>query len=130
MKNTRWDAPNALPVLQEVGDEARSTEPEAVGTRDRWRPAPREHPLDRWTLRLGVAVATVITVYSYVVSATSLYALARDKAGLPWWQAPAVPVVADGVTLYGMVRVIARSRRRDRRGASFGWLLVLIGTGA
>jgi hypothetical protein len=51
--------------------------------------------LDRVTLQLGVAVAVVIAVCSYAVSATSLYALGI-AAGYSWWQAAAVPVVADG----------------------------------
>ena len=51
--------------------------------------------LDRVTLRLGVAVAVVIALCSYAVSATSLYALGV-QAGYSWWQAAAVPVVADG----------------------------------
>jgi hypothetical protein len=51
--------------------------------------------LDRITLQLGVTVAVVIAVCSYAVSATSLYALGV-QAGYSWWQAAAVPVVADG----------------------------------
>ena len=66
--------------------------------------------LDRITLQLGVAVAVVIAVCSYAVSATSLYALGV-QAGYSWWQAAAVPVVADGPAIYGMFRIVSRSRR-------------------
>jgi hypothetical protein len=66
--------------------------------------------LDRVTLQLGVAVAVVIATCSYAVSATSLYALGV-QAGYSWWQATAVPVVADGPAIYGMFRIISRSRR-------------------
>jgi Protein of unknown function (DUF2637) len=82
--------------------------------------------LDRVTLQLGVAVAVVIAVCSYAVSATSLYALGR-QAGYSWWQAAAVPVVADGPAIYGMFRIVSRSRR-GARGAGYGWLLVGCGT--
>jgi hypothetical protein len=82
--------------------------------------------LDRVTLQLGVAVAVVIALCSYAVSATSLYALGVD-AGYSRWQAAAVPVVADGPAIYGMFRIISRSRR-GARGAGYGWLLVMAGT--
>ena len=82
--------------------------------------------LDRVTLQLGVAVAVVIAVSSYAVSATSLYALGV-QAGYSWWQAVAVPVVADGPAIYGMFRIISRSRR-GAKGAGYGWLLVIAGT--
>ena len=82
--------------------------------------------LDRVTLQLGVAVAVVIALCSYAVSATSLYALGV-RAGYSWWQAAAVPVVADGPAIYGMFRIISRSRR-GARGAGYGWLLVIAGT--
>jgi hypothetical protein len=82
--------------------------------------------LDRVTLQLGVGVAVVIALCSYAVSATSLYALGRH-AGYSWWQAAAVPVVADGPAIYGMFRIISRSRR-DAKGAGYGWLLVIAGT--
>ena len=82
--------------------------------------------LDRVTLQLGVAVAVVIAVCSYSVSATSLYALGL-QAGYSWWQAAAVPVVADGPAIYGMFRIISRSRR-GAKGAGYGWLLVIAGT--
>jgi Protein of unknown function (DUF2637) len=82
--------------------------------------------LDRITLQLGVAVAVVIAVCSYAVSATSLYALGL-QAGYSWWQAAAVPVVADGPAIYGMFRIISRSRR-GAKGAGYGWLLVICGT--
>jgi hypothetical protein len=82
--------------------------------------------LDRVTLQLGVAVAVVIAVCSYAVSATSLYALGV-QAGYSWWQAAAVPVVADGPAIYGMFRIISRSRR-GAKGAGYGWLLVICGT--
>jgi hypothetical protein len=82
--------------------------------------------LDRVTLQLGVAVAVVIAACSYAVSATSLYALGV-QAGYSWWQAAAVPVVADGPAIYGMFRIISRSRR-NARGAGYGWLLVIAGT--
>src|SRR5215207_6068906 len=82
--------------------------------------------LDRVTLQLGVAVAVVIALCSYAVSATSLYALGV-RAGYSWWQAAAVPVVADGPAIYGMFRIISRSRR-GAKGAGYGWLLVGCGT--
>jgi hypothetical protein len=82
--------------------------------------------LDRITLQLGVAVAVVIAVCSYAVSATSLYALGV-QAGYSWWQAAAVPVVADGPAIYGMFRIISRSRR-GAKGVGYGWLLVICGT--
>jgi Protein of unknown function (DUF2637) len=82
--------------------------------------------LDRITLQFGVAVAVVIAVCSYAVSATSLYALGL-QAGYSWWQAAAVPVVADGPAIYGMFRIISRSRR-GAKGAGYGWLLVIAGT--
>jgi hypothetical protein len=82
--------------------------------------------LDRVTLQLGVAVATVIALCSYAVSATSLYALGV-RAGYSWWQAAAVPVVADGPAIYGMFRIVSRSRR-NAKGAGYGWLLVGCGT--
>jgi hypothetical protein len=82
--------------------------------------------LDRVTLHLGVAVAVVIALCSYAVSATSLYALGT-QAGYSWWQAAAVPVVADGPAIYGMFRIISRSRR-GAKGAGYGWLLVIAGT--
>jgi hypothetical protein len=84
--------------------------------------------LDRITLQLGVAVAVVIAVCSYAVSATSLYALGV-QAGYSWWQAAAVPVVADGPAIYGMFRIVSRSRR-GANGAGYGWLLVGCGTAA
>jgi hypothetical protein len=84
--------------------------------------------LDRVTLQLGVAVAVVIALCSYAVSATSLYALGV-QAGYSWWQAAAVPVVADGPAIYGMFRIISRSRR-GAKGAGYGWLLVTCGTAA
>jgi Protein of unknown function (DUF2637) len=82
--------------------------------------------LDRVTLQLGVAVAVIIAICSYAVSATSLYALGL-QAGYSWWQAAAVPVVADGPAIYGMFRIVSRSRR-GARGAGYGWLLVICGT--
>jgi hypothetical protein len=84
--------------------------------------------LDRVTLQLGVAVAVVIALCSYAVSATSLYALGL-QAGYSWWQAAAVPVVADGPAIYGMFRIVSRSRR-GAKGAGYGWLLVGCGTAA
>jgi hypothetical protein len=84
--------------------------------------------LDRVTLQLGVAVAVAIALCSYAVSATSLYALGI-RAGYSWWQAAAVPVVADGPAIYGMFRIISRSRR-NAKGAGYGWLLVGCGTAA
>jgi hypothetical protein len=91
------------------------------------RPAPRAvSRLDRMTLQLGVAVAVVIALCSYAVSATSLYALGV-QAGYSWWQAAAVPVVADGPAIYGMFRIVSRSRR-GARGVGYGWLLVGCGT--
>jgi hypothetical protein len=116
--------------------------PEGNGTRpvshDRRPDAPASGPprapigavsrLDRVTLQLGVAVAVVIAVCSYAVSATSLYALGV-QAGYSWWQAAAVPVVADGPAIYGMFRIVSRSRR-GAKGAGYGWLLVGCGTAA
>src|SRR5918995_5222441 len=91
------------------------------------RPAPDGvSRLDQITLQLGVAVAVVIALCSYAVSATSLYALGR-QAGYSWWQAAAVPVVADGPAIYGMFRIVSRSRR-GAKGAGYGWLLVTCGT--
>src|SRR5213592_328079 len=84
--------------------------------------------LDLVTLQLGVAVAVVIAVCSYAVSATSLYALGL-QAGYSWWQAAAVPVVADGPAIYGMFRIVSRSRR-GAKGAGYGWLLVICWTAA
>jgi hypothetical protein len=84
--------------------------------------------LDRITLQLGVAVAVVIAVCSYAVSATSLYALGV-QAGYSWWQAAAVPVVPDGPAIYGMFRIVSRSRR-GAKGAGYGWVLVTCGTAA
>jgi Protein of unknown function (DUF2637) len=92
-------------------------------------PTPRAvSRLDRITLHLGVAVAVVIALCSYAVSATSLYALGV-QAGYSWWQAAAVPVVADGPAIYGMFRIVSRSRR-GAKGAGYGWLLVTCGTAA
>jgi len=82
--------------------------------------------LDQITLQLGVAVAVIIAICSYAVSATSLYALGL-QAGYSWWQAAAVPVVADGPAIYGMFRIVSRSRR-GAKGAGYGWLLVTCGT--
>jgi Protein of unknown function (DUF2637) len=84
--------------------------------------------LDRITLQLGVAVAVIIALCSYAVSATSLYALGV-QAGYSWWQGAAVPVVADGPAIYGMFRIVSRSRR-GANGAGYGWLLVGCGTAA
>jgi Protein of unknown function (DUF2637) len=99
----------------------------AIPPSDFGRPASgRVSRLDRVTLQLGVAVAVVIALCSYAVSATSLYALGR-QAGYAPWQAAAVPVVADGPAIYGMFRIISRSRR-GAKGAGYGWLLVLAGT--
>jgi Protein of unknown function (DUF2637) len=105
--------------------------PVPLGTsRDGQRPAvaSRVSTLDRVTLRLGVAVAVVIALCSYAVSATSLYALGV-QAGYAPWQAVAVPVVADGPAIYGMFRIVSRSRR-GAPGAGYGWLLVIAGTAA
>jgi Protein of unknown function (DUF2637) len=106
--------------------------PDGNGTRPATLPSGPPHPpadgvsrLDRVTLQLGVAVAVVIAVCSYAVSATSLYALGV-QAGYSW-QAAAVPVVADGPAIYGMFRIVSRSRR-GAKGAGYGWLLVIAGT--
>jgi Protein of unknown function (DUF2637) len=88
----------------------------------------RVSTLDRVTLQLGAVVAVLIALCSYAVSATSLYALGV-QAGYSRWQAAAVPVVADGPAIYGMFRIISRSRR-GARGAEYGWLLVGCGTAA
>jgi len=86
----------------------------------------RVSALDCLTLQLGVVVAVVIATCSYAVSATSLYGLGV-QAGYAAWQALAVPVVADGPAIYGMFRIVSRSRR-GARGAGYGWLLVGCGT--
>src|SRR6266705_2239891 len=110
----------------------RTVQPPASGTGSGSCPPPSTGPagrvsgLDRLTLHLGVAVGVVIALCSYAVSATSLYALGR-QAGYSAWQALAVPVVADGPAVYGMVRIVSRSRR-GARGAGYGWLLVIAGT--
>jgi hypothetical protein len=110
----------------------RAVRPDDPPTRppsDRQRPvAGQVSTLDRVTLQLGVAVAVIIACCSYAVSATSLYALGV-QAGYSWWQAAAVPVVADGPAIYGMFRIISRSRR-GAKGAGYGWLLVTCGTAA
>jgi uncharacterized protein DUF2637 len=103
-------------------------DPAAVPADPERRLAGRVSRLDRVTLQLGVAVAVVIALCSYAVSATSLYALGV-QAGYSWWQAAAVPVVADGPAIYGMFRIVSRSRR-GARGAGYGWLLVICGTAA
>src|SRR4029453_9283116 len=82
--------------------------------------------LDRATLPLGVAGAVVNPLCSYAVSATSLYALGV-QAGYSWWQAAAVPVVADGPAIYGMFRILSRPRR-GATGVGYGWRLVIAGT--
>ena len=113
---------------------ANGTRPRPVG-RPPGHPAGRPRPsvgragvtLDRVTLQLGVAVAVVIALCSYAVSATSLYALGV-QAGYSWWQAAAVPVVADGPAIYGMFRIVSRSRR-GANGAGYGWLLVMLRDG-
>src|SRR5688500_17145962 len=115
-----------------VGNGARAVNPDQRPDAARSGPA-RPAPggvsrLDRVTLQLGVAVAVIIALCSYAVSATSLYALGV-QAGYSWWQAAAVPVVADGPAIYGMFRIISRSRR-GARGAGYGWLLVICGTAA
>jgi hypothetical protein len=113
--------------------EGNGTRPVSPTRRPATAPSGPAHPaaggvsrLDRVTLQLGVAVAVVIAVCSYAVSATSLYALGV-QAGYSWWQAAAVPVVADGPAIYGMFRIISRSRR-GAKGAGYGWLLVIAGT--
>jgi hypothetical protein len=113
--------------------EGNGTRPVSPNRRPATPPSDPPHPatsgvsrLDRVTLQLGVAVAVVIAVCSYAVSATSLYALGV-QAGYSWWQAAAVPVVADGPAIYGMFRIISRSRRAAK-GAGYGWLLVIAGT--
>jgi hypothetical protein len=112
------------------GDGARlvspDRQPDAPASGPPRPPAGAVSRLDRVTLQLGVAVAVVIAVCSYAVSATSLYALGL-QAGYSWWQAAAVPVVADGPAIYGMFRIISRSRR-GAKGAGYGWLLVIAGT--
>jgi Protein of unknown function (DUF2637) len=50
-----------------------------------------------------------------------------SRPATAWWQAAAVPVVADGPAIYGMFRIISRSRR-GAKGAGYGWLLVIAGT--
>jgi hypothetical protein len=113
--------------------EGNGTRPVSPARRPATPPSGPPHPaaggvsrLDRVTLQLGVAVACVIAVCSYAVSATSLYALGL-QAGYSWWQAAAVPVVADGPAIYGMFRIVSRSRR-GAKGAGYGWLLVIAGT--
>ena len=121
-----------LPLPHPAGN---GTRPPSPARRPAIYPCDRPHPaaggvsrLDRVTLQLGVAVAVVIAVCSYAVSATSLYALGL-QAGYSWWQAAAVPVVADGPAIYGMFRIVSRSRR-GAKGAGYGWLLVICGTAA
>jgi hypothetical protein len=111
------------------------TRPESPNQRPTTPPSDTTRPaaggvsrLDRVTLQLGVAVAVTIAACSYAVSATSLYALGV-QAGYSWWQAAAVPVVADGPAIYGMFRIVSRSRR-GAKGAGYGWLLVVAGTAA
>jgi hypothetical protein len=118
------------PLPHPAGNGARPVSP---ARRPATPPSGPPHPaaggvsrLDRVTLQLGVAVAVVIAVCSYAVSATSLYALGL-QAGYSWWQAAAVPVVADGPAIYGMFRIVSRSRR-GAKGAGYGWLLVITGT--
>jgi Protein of unknown function (DUF2637) len=108
----------SAPLPQPAADRTAATAPTTV--------AARVSTLDRLTLQLGVVVAVVIATCSYAVSATSLYALGI-QAGYSWWQAAAVPVVADGPAIYGMFRIISRSRR-GAKGAGYGWLLVGCGT--
>src|SRR5215203_1996399 len=115
--------------------EANGTTPVSLDRKSATSPSGPPHPgagavsrLDRVTLQLGVAVAVVIALCSYAVSATSLYALGV-QAGYSWWQAAAVPVVADGPAIYGMFRIVSRSRR-GAKGAGYGWLLVGCGTAA
>jgi hypothetical protein len=102
--------------------DGRGSAPSAVGS----SLDSRVSALDRLTLRLGVAIGVVIALCSYAVSATSLYALGR-QAGYAPWEALAVPVVADGPAIYGMVRIVSRARR-GAKGAGYGWLLVGCGT--
>jgi Protein of unknown function (DUF2637) len=111
----------SVPVPRPVAERTGASTADAAG-------AVRVSALDRLTLRLGVVVAAVIAGCSYAVSATSLYALGR-QAGYAAWQALAVPVVADGPAIYGMVRILSRARRRAR-GGGYGWLLVVAGTAA
>jgi Protein of unknown function (DUF2637) len=114
--------------------EGNGTRPPSPHGRPATPPSGPPHPapsgvsrLDRVTLQLGVVVvAVVIAVCSYAVSATSLYALGV-QAGYSWWQAAAVPVVADGPAIYGMFRIVSRSQR-GAKGAGYGWLLVIAGT--
>jgi Protein of unknown function (DUF2637) len=113
--------------------EGNGTRPTSPDRRPATPPSGPPHPaaggvsrLDRVTLQLGVAVAVAIAVCSYAVSVTSLYALGV-QAGYSWWQAAAVPVVADGPAIYGMFRIVSRSRR-GAKGAGYGWLLVIAGT--
>jgi hypothetical protein len=113
--------------------EGNGTRPISPARRPASPPSGQPHPatggvsrLDRATLQLGVTVAVVIAVCSYAVSATSLYALGL-QARYSWWQAAAVPVVADGPAIYGMFRIVSRSRR-GAKGAGYGWLLVIAGT--
>jgi Protein of unknown function (DUF2637) len=123
------------PLPHQPHPEGNGTRANGVAGRADRRPAGPGRPapgavsrLDRVTLQLGVAVATLIALCSYAVSATSLYALGL-RAGYSWWQAAAVPVVADGPAIYGMFRIIRRSRR-NAKGAGYGWLLVICGTAA
>jgi hypothetical protein len=118
---------------QESGHGRSAAVPQPAAARTAAAPAEaglsaRVSGLDRLTLRLGVVVAAVIASCSYAVSATSLYALGR-QAGYDAWQALAVPVVADGPAIYGMFRIVSRSRR-GAKGAGYGWLLVIAGTAA
>jgi hypothetical protein len=117
----------ALPHLfHPAGNDARAAGSEGRPDTPACRASGGVSRLDRVTLQLGVAVAVLIALCSYAVSATSLYALGV-QAGYSWWQAAAVPVVADGPAIYGMFRIISRSRR-GAKGAGYGWLLVTCGT--
>ncbi len=107
-------------------DSARTVRPDRHPDTPASNPGGRVSRLDRVTLQLGVVVAVVIALCSYAVSATSLYALGRH-AGYSPWQAAAVPVVADGPAIYGMFRIVSRSRR-NAKGAGYGWFLVIAGT--
>lgn len=120
------DRPN--PAGNGAGPHRPTSQPEAAPAGPDRPLAGRVSRLDRVTLQLGVTVAVVIALCSYAVSATSLYALGV-QAGYSWWQAAAVPVVADGPAIYGMFRIVSRSRRAAK-GAGYGWLLVGCGTAA
>jgi hypothetical protein len=84
--------------------------------------------LDGITLWVGIAIGTLILLYSYAVSAGGLMGLG-EEFGFAEWQRPGIVLIADGVATYGLLRVVTRSKYGDQRFAMFyGWFLVLLGS--